>query len=68
VREADLARLEAILSFDDARHVYQAAKNSVDYFVTDDRRTILSHKSEIEAIVAIRVRSPWFAARELELL
>jgi predicted nucleic acid-binding protein len=42
----------------DARHLFQAAQNGIDYFVTCDERSILRHTAAIEALVPIRPRSP----------
>ena len=42
----------------DARHLYQAARNEVHYFLTTDARTILSYQSEIEDICEIKALSP----------
>ncbi|WP_447600563.1 hypothetical protein [Nitrospira sp. Nam80] len=42
----------------DARHIYQAAQNGVQYFVTTDYRTILAHRAKIERIAGIKAASP----------
>lgn len=34
---------------EDARHLFQAAKNGVGYFLTADRRTILSRRNQIRS-------------------
>jgi predicted nucleic acid-binding protein len=61
VRDEALGRLRTILSGkndeDDARHVYQAAKNGIDYFVTCDKG-IIRAANKIEAEVFLRVRAP----------
>jgi predicted nucleic acid-binding protein len=54
-----LAELKRILpDVDDARHLLQAIKNEVDYFITADQRTIVSRASVIESHYAIKVRLP----------
>lgn len=59
VTASDLAALRAILPDEnDARHLFQAIGNGVDYFVTRDERTILSRSAAIERQFAIRVRLP----------
>jgi hypothetical protein len=63
-----LSQLKAILpDADDARHVFQALTNGVDYFVTDDSKTIISRRAEIEARYSIMVRLPSELAAELGL-
>ncbi len=42
----------------DARHLFQAAKNMVHYFLTTDARTILSYHRQIEDICGVKVLSP----------
>jgi hypothetical protein len=42
----------------DARHIFQAARNDVQYFLTTDRRTILSYKEEIEQISNVKTVNP----------
>ncbi len=37
----------------DARHIFQAAKNGLDYFITRDEETILKYAAEIESAVGI---------------
>lgn len=59
------AMKELLPGVDDARHVFQALVNGVDYFVTDDWRTIVSRASEIEAQVSIHVRLPSELVTEL---
>jgi len=54
-----LAKLSTLLSDEaDARHLYQAARNDVKYFITTDARTILCRKAEIEAISQVIAVSP----------
>jgi len=54
-----LAKLNALLPDEaDARHIYQAARNSVQYFVTTDARTILAHWERIEDICQVKALSP----------
>jgi hypothetical protein len=54
VQDAALAQLRSILPDEtDARHVFQAAKNGVDYFVTCDYRTIVKHAAAVQAAVGI---------------
>jgi len=66
VKEADLAALENILpDKDDARHVFQAVKNHVDYFVTVDRRTILRYSGELSAEFGIHAVLPSELVAEL---
>jgi hypothetical protein len=43
---------------DDARHLFQAAKNKVIYFLTTDSRTILKFKKEIEDITGVKAVTP----------
>ena len=51
----------------DARHLFQAISNGVEYFVTNDKATILRHSEEIEAAFPIRVLLPSQLVSELEL-
>jgi predicted nucleic acid-binding protein len=68
VKAADLERLKTILpDADDARHLFQAARNGIDYFVTGDQDTILKHWEEVEIAVSIRVCSPSDLVYELGL-
>jgi len=68
VTDSDLASLRAILPDEnDARHLFQAMRNGVDYFVTADKRTILSRATAIEQQFAIRVRLPSKLVAELGL-
>jgi hypothetical protein len=54
-----LAKLNTLLSDEaDARHLYQAARNDVRYFITTDTRTILRRKAEIEEISQVIAISP----------
>jgi hypothetical protein len=54
-----LAKLNVLLPDEaDARHIYQAAKNSVQYFLTTDARTILAHSEQIEDICQVKAVSP----------
>jgi hypothetical protein len=54
-----LAKLNALLSDEaDARHLYQAARNDIRYFITTDARTILRRKTEIEEISQVVAISP----------
>jgi predicted nucleic acid-binding protein len=66
VKEADLGTLEEILrDVNDARHVFQALKNGATYFVTADKRTILSRAGKIESAFPIRVLAPSQLVAEL---
>ena len=68
VTEADLGELRAILPDEnDARHLFQSIRNGVDYFITADRKTILSRAAKIEAHFPISVRSPSQLVAELGL-
>jgi hypothetical protein len=42
----------------DAEHIFQTARNGVDFFVTVDRRTILRHKAEVEAVCQLQLATP----------
>jgi hypothetical protein len=54
-----LAKLNTLLPDEaDARHLYQAARNSVQYFLTTDARTILAHSEQIEDICQVKAVSP----------
>jgi hypothetical protein len=56
--DGDLAWLKSALrGLSDAKHVFQAVKNGVDYFVTTDRG-ILSRAPQIEDRLAIKLRTP----------
>jgi hypothetical protein len=68
VKEEDLGKLEAILpDLDDARHVFQAIKSNVTYFVTVDRRSILRYAPELQSSVGIRAVLPSELVAELGL-
>jgi hypothetical protein len=68
VRESELGELEAILPHrDDARHVFQAMRNQLDYFVTADKRSIIRHAPTLEARFPIRVVTPSQLVAELGL-
>lgn len=59
VKEADLGALESILPHEeDARHVFQAVRNHVDYFVTVDRRSILRYADELRSSFGIHAVLP----------
>jgi predicted nucleic acid-binding protein len=53
-----LGKLNRILSEDDARHIFHAARNGIDYFVTCDSDTILKRARKVEPVAGIRLRSP----------
>ena len=42
----------------DAEHVFQAAKNQVDHFLTADQRTIVKHATAVEAACGLKVVTP----------
>lgn len=66
--QEDLGKLRAILPDEnDARHLFQAISNDVEYFVTYDKATILRHTAAIEQEFSIRVRSPSQLVTELGL-
>jgi predicted nucleic acid-binding protein len=68
MKEADLGKLEAIVpDQNDARHLFQAIRNGVEFFVTYDKKTILRHRSEIERAFAIRACLPSELVEELGL-
>jgi hypothetical protein len=53
------ARLaKALPDRNDARHVFQAARNDVRDFVTIDERTILSRATQVLEAAGVRVCSP----------
>jgi hypothetical protein len=56
---------DALPGIDDARHVFQAVVNGVDYFVTNDRKSILSHAPAVESAVSIAIRLPSQVVAEL---
>ncbi|MBW1682874.1 MAG: hypothetical protein JRJ83_15870 [Deltaproteobacteria bacterium] len=43
---------------DDARHLYQAARNGVQYFLTADAHTILSYRERIGDICNVKAVTP----------
>jgi hypothetical protein len=55
----------SFLALPDARHVFQAARNGVDYFVTCDVKTLVKHAAAVYEIVGIRVRLPSQVLAEL---
>jgi hypothetical protein len=65
IEDRDLAALRAILNRDDARHVFQAIKNGLDYFVTTDKQTILKRARRIESRFPIKIRPPSALVAEL---
>jgi hypothetical protein len=68
LEEGMLTRLKAILPDEnDARHIYQAVRNGIDYFVTRDERTIIRHAADIETVAGIKVRLPSQLLAELTL-
>ncbi len=42
----------------DARHVFQAVVNGVEYFVTNDVKSIVQHAAAVQSAVGIAVRLP----------
>lgn len=59
VRDEALGRLLSILPDElDARHIYQAAQNGLDYFITRDEETILKYAAEIRSAVGIQALLP----------
>jgi predicted nucleic acid-binding protein len=62
----DMAELRTLLRDDaDARHLFQAIQGDVDFFVTDDQRSIVSKAAEIEARHSIKLRLPSALVAEL---
>lgn len=61
-----LVELQEILDETDARHVFQALQANVEYFVTVDRKTILSRRDAVEAKVAMKFRKPSELVGELD--
>ena len=57
--------LTNLLSEKDAKHVYHAIKNRIEYFVTTDHRTILHHKKNIWGRFRIYVLWPSEAVSRL---
>ena len=51
---------------DDARHIFQAAKNLITYFVTSDKQTIVNRAADVEAVAGIFVRLPSQLVAELQ--
>ena len=51
---------------DDVQHIFQAARNGIDYFVTCDQKSILRHVQAVEAEVPIKLRSPSQLIAELD--
>jgi len=43
---------------DDAKHIYQAYRSGVNYFITVDRRSILNKYDEIYSICKVKVYAP----------
>jgi len=43
---------------DDAKHIYQAYRSEVNYFITVDRRSILNKYDEIYSICKVKVYAP----------
>jgi len=67
VKDELLERLVRILpGEDDARHIFQAARNGNDYFITYDSKTILRHTEAVEAVVPIKLRSPTQLVADLD--
>ncbi len=61
-----LGRLLSILPNElDARHIFQAAKNGLDYFITRDEETILKYAAEITSAVGIAALLPTELLRRL---
>jgi hypothetical protein len=52
----------------DARHIFQAVKNKVDYFLTVDKRTILRHRVAVENCCGIKVFNPKEMVQVIETL
>jgi hypothetical protein len=66
VQNAALGELRRILpGAADARRVFQAARNGVDYFVTCDVKTLVKHAAVVYETVGIRVRLPSQVLAEL---
>ena len=42
----------------DARHIFQAAMNNIQYFLTTDARTILSYREKISQIAKVEAVNP----------
>jgi hypothetical protein len=59
IRDELLDKLTDLLPHgEDARHVFQAARNGIDYFITCDHKSILAYVASVEPIAGIRLRSP----------
>jgi hypothetical protein len=59
IRDELLGKLTDLLPHEeDARHVFQAARNSIDYFITCDQKSILKYAATVEPIAGILLRSP----------
>jgi len=59
VQDEALGRLLSLLPDElDARHIFQAAKNGLDYFITRDEETILKYAAEIRSAVGIPALLP----------
>jgi hypothetical protein len=43
---------------EDAEHVFQAAQNGVQYFVTVDRSTMLKHAAQVESVCGVKLVAP----------
>jgi hypothetical protein len=48
----------ALPDLQDAEHIFQAAKNGVQFFVTVDRSTILKHASQVESLCGMKLLTP----------
>jgi riboflavin biosynthesis pyrimidine reductase len=67
VPDDDLTALRLLLPDEnDARHLFQAIKSGVEFFVTDDQRSIVSRATEIESRYPIRVLLPSTLVSELD--
>ena len=68
VQDEALGRLLSILPHElDARHIFQAAKKGLDYFITRDEKTILNYAAEIRSAVGISALLPTELHRGLVL-
>jgi hypothetical protein len=66
VQDEALGRLLSLLPDEmDARHIFQAAKNGLDYFITRDEETILKYEAEIRSAVGIQALLPTELLRRL---
>jgi hypothetical protein len=60
------SKLNALLpDRNDAMHIFQAAKNQIQYFLTADYKTILKFKTEIQNICNLKARSPTELIKEI---